>query len=187
MQLKALPGTFYRAGKPQPVELSPGARERLRLLQAWEALRDKGLTSVECSQVLQAARATIYRWRSRWRRAGPCGLEDGSRAPKGCRRPTWSGELVQAVLELRVQYGWGKDKLVILLRRAGWHVSTSMVGRILSSLKRRGVLVEPPRRPVSAARRRPRRPYAIRKPKDYSPTAPGGLVQLDTPDLGPLP
>src|SRR3990172_6095935 len=187
MQLKALPGTFYRAGRLQPPELSAAARERLRWLQAWEALRDKGLTSVECSQVLQAPRATIYRWRGRWKRAGPSALEDGSRAPKRRRQPTWSAELSQAVLELREQYGWGKDKLVILLRRVGWQVSNSMVGRILSSLKRRGVLLEPPRRPVSAARRRPRRPYAIRKPKDYPLTAPGDLVQLDTLDLRPLP
>src|SRR3990170_3416259 len=187
MQLKALPGTFYRAGRLQPVEPSPRARERLRLLQAWEALRDKGLWSVECSQVLQVPRATIYRWRSRWKRAGPCALEDGSRAPKRRRQTTWSGELVQAVLELREQYGWGKDKLVILLRRAGWQVSTSMVGRIISSLKGRGVLLEPPRRAVSARKRRPKRPHAIRKPKEYTVNAPGNLVQLDTLDLRPLP
>src|SRR4030042_4307323 len=103
MQLKALPGTFYRAGRVQPTELSPEARQRLRLLQAWEALHDKGLTSVECSRVLEVPRATIYRWRSRWRRAGPCGLEYGSRVPKRRRRPTWSGELVQVLLERRAQ------------------------------------------------------------------------------------
>src|SRR3990172_13219036 len=185
MQLKALPGTFYRAGRLQPVEPSPRARERLRLLEAWKARRDKGLWSVECSQALQVPRATIYRWRSRWKRAGPCGLEDGSRAPKRRRQTTWSGELAQAVLELREQYGWGKDKLVILLRRAGWQVSTSMVGRILSSLKRRGILLEPPRRPVSATKRRPRRPYAIRKPRDYQACQPGDIVQVDTLDLRP--
>src|SRR3989304_1676645 len=82
MELKALPGTFYRAGRLQPPELSAEARERLRWLQAWEALRDKGLTSVECSQVLQAPRATIYRWRGRWRQAGPSALEDGARGPQ---------------------------------------------------------------------------------------------------------
>jgi transposase InsO family protein len=114
-------------------------------------------------------------------------LEDGSRAPKRRRQPPWSGELAQAILELREQYGWGKDKLVILLRRGGWHVSTSMVGRILSSLKRRGILLEPPRRPVSATKRRPRRPYAIRKPRDYQARQPGDIVQVDTLDLRPLP
>ncbi len=187
MQLKALPGTFYRAGRLQPTELSAKAGERLRLLRAWEALRDKGLTSVECSQVLQVPRATIYRWRSRWRHTGPGGLEGGWRAPKRRRGPTWSSQLSQAVLELRELHGWGKDKLVILLGRAGWQVSTSMVGRILTSLRERGVLVEtylknPWQRP------RPfKRPYGIRKPKDYTVEAPGDLVQLDTLDLRPLP
>jgi len=187
MQLKALPGTFYRAGRLQPIDLSAEARERLRLLQAWEALRGKGLTGVECSQVLQVPRATIYRWRSRWKRVGPGGLEGGSRSPKRRRCPTWSPALSQAVLELREQYGWGKDKLVILLRRAGWQVSTSMVGRILCSLKRRGLLIEPPRRPVSARKRQPKRPHAVRKPRDYPIATPGDLVQLDTLDLRPLP
>src|SRR3972149_4907322 len=106
MQLKALPGTFYRAWRLQPTELSPAARERLRWLKAWEALRDKGLTRV-------------------------------------------GG------------------------RRARWHVPPAMVGRILSSLNRRGILLEPPRRRVSATRRRPRRPYAIRKPREYQACQPG--------------
>lgn len=192
MQLKALPGTFYRAGRLQLPELSAKAQDRLRLLRTWEALRVKGLTGVECSQVLQVPRATIYRWRSRWKRMGPGGLQEGSRAPKRRRRATWGGDLSQAVLKLREQYGWGKDKLVILLRRSGWQadarrVSTSMVGRILCSLKRRGLLREPPRRSVSARKRRPKRPYAVRKPKEYAVNAPGHLVQVDTLDLRPLP
>jgi len=187
MQLKALPRSFYRAGRLQTAEPSPRAGERLRVLQAWEALRARGLSGVECSRILGIPRATIYRWRSRWKRSGPGGLEEGSRAPKKCRQPSWSPELIQALLELREQYGWGKDKLVILLRRAGWQVSTSMVGRILCSLKRRGLLREPPRRPVSARKRRPKRPHAVRKPKEYTVNDPGDLVQVDTLDLRPLP
>jgi transposase InsO family protein len=187
MQLKALPRSFYRAGRLQAAEPSARVGERLRVLRAWEAFRARGLSGVECSGILGIPRATIYRWRGRWKRAGPCSLEDGSRAPKKRRQPSWSPELVQALLELREQYGWGKDKLVILLRRAGWQVSTSMVGRILCSLKRRGLLIEPPRRTVSARKRRPKRPYAVRKPKEYAVNAPGHLVQLDTLDLRPLP
>ena len=54
-------------------------------------------------------------------------------------------KLSQTVLKLRERYPrWGKDKLVVLLRRQGWQVSTSMTGRILTSLKARGVLKEPP-------------------------------------------
>jgi len=38
---------------------------------------------------------------------------------------------------------WGKDKLVLLLKKEGVDLSTSMVGRILKKLKERGILVEP--------------------------------------------
>ena len=83
----------------------------------------------------------------------------------------------------------GRDlpSLVVLLRHQGWQVSTSMVGRILRQLKERGVLVEPPRQPVSARKRPHLRPYAVRKPKDYRVAFPGDLVQVDTLDLRPLP
>jgi transposase InsO family protein len=95
---------------------------------------------------------------------------------------------VEAVLRAREEFpGWGKDKLVVLLRDGGWSVSTSMVGRILGRLKERGVLVEPRRRPLSAPRRAHPRPYAVRKPKEYLVKEPGDLVQVDTLDLRPVP
>ena len=53
-------------------------------------------------------------------------------------------------------------------------------------LKDRGVLQEPVRNHVSARRRVLKRPYAIRKPKDYVVGQPGDLVQLDTLDIRPL-
>ena len=62
-----------------------------------------------------------------------------------------------------------------------------MVGRILTRLKARGVLKEPPRNGISA-RKRPRpRPYAVRKPKEYQAKEPGDIVQIDTLDVRPLP
>jgi putative transposase len=92
------------------------------------------------------------------------------------------------VLRLREKYPrWGKDKLVILLREEGWQVSTSMVGRIIHRLKERGMLRQPVRNHVSAHRRGLKRPYAVRKPKDYVVTQPGDLIQLDTLDIRPLP
>ena len=42
-----------------------------------------------------------------------------------------------------------------------------MAGRILHKLKERGVLKEPVSNHISARRRRLKRPYAIRKPKEY--------------------
>ena len=61
-----------------------------------------------------------------------------------------------------------------------------MAGRILSDAKRRGILREPSR-PGVRRNPKPKRPYAVRKPKDYRPTRPGDLVQVDTLDVRPLP
>jgi len=171
-----------------PPELSPEAKERLRWLSAWEALLKQGLSTEEASRVLEIARATLYRWQSRFKTQGPRGLEDRSRRPKNKRKPTWSFELVQATQKLREAYPrWGKDKLVVLLHRQGFRVSTSMVGRILTYLKARGVLKEPPRYRIKGSRRLKPRPYGVRKPKDHQVRKPGDLVEVDTLDIRPLP
>jgi putative transposase len=75
----------------------------------------------------------------------------------------------------------------VLLQRQRFSCSASTVGRTISCLKARGILNEPPKNHVSAPRRRIKRPYAIRKPKDYLISEPGDLVQLDTLDIRPLP
>src|SRR3990172_8909182 len=125
--------------------------------------------------------------RKPWQARHPKGLEDRSRRPHNLRKATWSTDLERSVLALREQYPrWGKDKLVVLLRRQGLVVSTSMVGRILGRLKDTGQLIEPPpeRR---KSKKYPPRPYAIRKPKGYLAKEPGDLVEVDTVDLRPLP
>jgi transposase InsO family protein len=103
------------------------------------------------------------------------------------RESTWSRELAQAVLHFRREYHWGKDKLVVLARREGWEVSTSMVGRILHNLKERGLLWEPDLRDPCMVKRPHKRPYATRKPRDYVAKAPGDLVEVDTADIRLLP
>jgi transposase InsO family protein len=131
---------------------------------------------------------TFYRWLRRYRRAGPRALEDRSHRPQRVRQPTWGPQLAQAVLQLRQDHPrWGKDKLVVLLRGAGWQASTSMVGRILRRLKEDGVLWETDLRDPCILRRRQTRPYAVRKPRDYPVEVPGDLVQVDTADLRLLP
>jgi transposase InsO family protein len=96
--------------------------------------------------------------------------------------------LVQALLRSRQEYPrWGKDKLVILLRREGFTCSASTVGRILKKLKERGVLTEPLPNHISARKSQRQRPYAIRKPKDYVVKDPGDMVEVDTLDVRPLP
>ena len=133
-------------------------------------------------------RSTLYRWQRRLERDGPEGLEARSCRPRHCRQATWSPELAQVVLKLREEYPrWGKDKLVVLLRRRGQQVSASMVGRILARLKARGVLRQTPRNGLLACRRHYPRPHAVRKPRDYRAHQPGDLVQVDTLDVRPLP
>src|SRR5262249_20388898 len=184
MEIIGLPWPFNPRAKFPPLELPPNARDRLRALQLWHATGDVRLVS----QTFQVSRATLYRWRAQFVPQDPSTLQARSRRPHRVRRPQWSRALVAAVRRMRQTYPrWGKDKLVILLRRAGLTVSTSPVGRFLVTRRRQGHLVDPPRRGISARKRRPPRPYAIRKPRGYVPTSPGDLVQVDTLDLRPLP
>ena len=188
MRVVGLPRSFYYTNTHSILALSSTAQVRWRMVESWQALRAQGLSSTKASQVLHLPRATLYRWASRLASQGPQGLEEQSRGPHHRRQPTWSPLMAQAVLKLRETYPrWGKDKLVVLLRREGWQISTSMVGRILTALKQRRQLVEAPLGIVSATRRPLRRPYAVRKPKEYQANLPGDLVQVDTVDLRPLP
>lgn len=131
---------------------------------------------------------TFYRWKRRYEPSHLETLEDRSHRPRHVRQPMYSVELVEAVVGLREMYPrWGKNKLVILLKAEGYHVSASTVGRILRYAKRRGILKEPIPNYVSARKRLRKRPYATRKPKGYEARQGGDIVQLDTLDLRPLP
>jgi len=166
------------------VELSPRERDRLRVLGLWQETRDGPLAC----RTFGVSRATLYRWRRRFDPTDLTSLKERSRRPRRVRTPRWPLKLITAVHQVRETYPrWGKDKLVILLRAQGHATSASTVGRILTSLRKHGRLVEPKRRPLGAAKRRPRRPYAMRKPQEYHPRRPGDLVQLDTLDIRPLP
>ena len=188
MRVVGLPRPFYKLARTTLGDLPAEAQERLRWVRCWQTLRQQGLSASAAAEVLGLPRSTLYRWDRALREEGPAGLRSKSRRPRRVRSPTWSPELAQAVLELRERFPrWGKDKLAVLLRRGGWSVSTSMVGRILTRLKARGVLREPPRHGVSAHRRPRPRPYAVRKPREYRAREPGDIVQVDTLDVRPLP
>jgi len=135
------------------------------------------------------SRQTFYRWQRRYDPQNLTTLEAHSHRPHRRRQPSWSSRLADRVLALRLLYPrWGKDKLAVLIRQQKLTVSTSMVGRILTQLKRQGRLIEAPRGGVPGSRRALRsRPYAIRKPKQYAVSRPGDLVQVDTLDVRPLP
>jgi putative transposase len=153
-------------------EVSREARLRLQWMDYYQA---HGRNAALSCRHIGISRQTFYRWKRRYRPGDLTTLESRSHRPRRLRQPTWSPELSQ------------KDKLVVLLRREEWQVSTSMVGRILKRLKERGVLREPLPNAISARRRHWPRPYAVRKPREYSVQQPGDLVQVDTLDVRPLP
>jgi len=173
-----------RPGAGSGVELSRAARARLLWIDFYRCQRNAALT---CRR-FGLSRPTFYRW---WRRYDPhdlTTLEDRSHRPHRRRQPTWTPELADRVLTLRRQYPrWGKDKLAVLLAREGRRVSVSMVGRILTRLKQRGVLHEPPRLRARLLRRAHGRRYAVRKPRGWTVRRPGDLVEVDTLELRPLP
>lgn len=182
-QFRATARGAFRLGQA-PI-LSRGAKQRLKWMDYYRAHR--GNASLTC-RYFGISRQTFYRWKRRYQAQRPQSLEEGSRRPHRQRQPTWSSALAEAVQRLREERPrWGKDKLVCLLREQGWAVSTSMVGRILTRLKARGALREPPWNGISARKRQRPRPYAIRKPKEYQARFPGDLVQLDTLDVRPFP
>jgi transposase InsO family protein len=173
---------------PQAAERLPGAqlsREAKQRLRILDYARTHSVAAT-CRH-FGIARSTFYRWQRRYDPTRLSLLENRSSRPQRCRRPTWTAAQAEAVRQARERHPrWGKDKLAVVLKRDGSTLSVSMVGRILTDLRRRGVLVEP-----KSARLRPQsrhaRPYAVRKPQDYPLIAPGDLVQVDTMHLTPLP
>jgi len=179
---------FYQLAKHSPIKLSEQAQMRLRMVSAWQALRGQGVRGEEAARILGISRATLYRWDHRLECEGPRGLEDRSRRPKRVRKRQWGLEEITVIQELRELYPrWGKEKLTILAKREGVELSVSTTGRILKYLKERKQLKEIDTRRPYYAKKRPKRPYAIRKPKDYSISIPGDLVQIDTLDIHPFP
>ncbi|BDG16751.1 hypothetical protein TbrSNM41_14850 [Thermus brockianus] len=97
----------------------------------------------------------------------------------------WSSDLLIRVEALRKENPtWGRWPIWLTLRKEGFAVSERTVGRILAYLEAHG-RVESVAAFLAQARRgkggrRPRRPYAQRKPKGYEVGHPGDLIQVDT-------
>jgi transposase InsO family protein len=174
-----VPGAEYIRSLVRQGTISQDAAKRLKWFDYYGQCGDARLTCRHFGISPQ----TFYRWKNRFDSYDLTTLEAASRRPHRVRRPMTPAPVQNRILELRTKYPrWGKDKLVVLLRREGLRVSTSTVGRVMKRLKDRGVLVEPLNvRQAKEARRRRRRPrYAIRKPEGYRVTSPGDLIQVDT-------
>ena len=119
-------------------ELSREANQRLKWFDYYERC---GHNARLTCRHFDISPQTFYRWKRRYDPKHVETLEDHSHRPRHIRQPTYSVELVEAVVKLREKYPrWGKNKLVILLQVEGYQVSASTVGRILRYAKGRGIL-----------------------------------------------
>jgi len=181
MQVFGLPGHVIRNGRAASRLIDAetaniAAASRRDAVARWRHAMAKGLSAADAARTVGVPRSTLYRWRD--------DAEPKSRRPHNVRKPVWSPALVEAVEALRLDNPmWGKRKLAVLIRREGFVVSVSTVGRILNSLMQRGVV-----QPVPTLRRRPGgrrfriigKRHAQRLPKGLKPSQPGELVQIDT-------
>jgi transposase len=142
MQIKYLHKSVYRVRGIDETEYSPEVYQRLHAIET-----HKKLTAQQCSEqvileALQMSRATLYRWRQRYKARGLAGLANDSRRPNRLRVPLWSHELEQLVFKLRKKHPmYGKYKITVLLKRECLRtISVSSVGRIIRIfLKRKAV------------------------------------------------
>jgi putative transposase len=180
MQVFGLPGHIIRAGKVASRIAAKSSDNEAAIRRAtvarWRQAMADGLTAEQAAQAVGKARATLYRWLER--------AEPRSRRPRRVRTRTWTPALVEAVEHLRGDNPmWGKRKLAVLLRREGFVVSVSTVGRIIAHLVARGAVVAVPilrRKPAQRRWRLLNRGHAKRLPKGLKPDKPGALVQIDT-------
>jgi len=141
MQIKVLGMPRSRSLERGAAELSREAQQRLAWFDYYQA---HGRKAALTRRYFGISRQTFYRWKRCYDPDDLKSWEDASHRPHRRRQPTWTPRRVERALALRRQYPrGGKDKLVVLLGREGRRVSTSLVGRILRYLKKRGLLIEP--------------------------------------------
>lgn len=175
---------FNWAARHSACELNTKELDRLRALALWQRT---GHRQLAC-QTFGLSQASLYRWRKRLDPHDLSSMKERPRRPYRLREANWPSALIRSLKALRHRYPrWGKNKLVVLLQAQGFTLSAPTVGRILRRLREKGQLVEPKHRAISARRRRLRRLYAVRKPRDYVVRRPGDLVEVDTLDVRPLP
>jgi transposase InsO family protein len=187
MQVFGLPRRVIRSARAASRLLAaqPSNSEAARRRDAvarWLKARADGLTSERAAAAVGTPLSTLKRWEKDPR--------PKSRRPKRVRKPDRPPGLVAEIERLRADFStWGKAKIGPVLRRSGFTVSDSAVGRVLSAMIARGRVLSVrdilrKHGPRSAPKTRA---YAVRKPKDLVFERPGDVVQIDTLSIAILP
>lgn len=111
----------------------------------WEKLRQEGVSIATCQAISGLSRATYYRHRKILENLLK-GIHPPSKKPKKLNQPRWGEAEKKWVLCIRKENpSYGKEKISIILKRDhGQAISESTVGRILSHLKKKNLILASP-------------------------------------------
>lgn len=146
----------------------------------WEILRSEGVRINTAQQLLGFSQSTYYRMRNILKDLKK-GISPPSKKPKKVNKPQWGEAELQLVLRIRRENPtYGKEKIAIILKRDhGFTMSESTVGRILTHLKAKGLIIKS----LSALRTKRKRNFqGHAKPwtyKEYKSMVMGERVQID--------
>src|SRR5512136_356157 len=119
-----IPGSEYIRELVRRGTISPEAAKKLRWMDHYFKNRNARLTC----RYFGISPKTFYRWKNRFDPYDLKTLEEESRRPDHVRKSQTPVAVVEKILELRTRYPrWGKNKIVVLLRREGIKVSASTV------------------------------------------------------------
>jgi len=150
-------------------KLTDQAKQRLKILDWHKAHRKNSSLTARHFGI---GRMTLYRWQVRFKKFGILGLNELSKKPKHLRKPTTIWQIVSRVVELRKQYPtWSKHKLSAILKREGFVVSESTVGRIL---KRKNLIDKK----ISRKKRKSALHPKARFPKGMKINCEGQMIQI---------
>lgn len=126
------------------LQLSKTANYRLKCVENYIKLRQKGLSEPEALEIIDVTRSTLFRWLKKYKNRKTTELENKSRRPLNFRESkVITHELVSHVLKIRQEFPmFGKEKIRILLQKEGVFVSSSTVGRILKLLFNRNKIMK---------------------------------------------
>jgi transposase InsO family protein len=160
---------------PVPLNLSKQAKLRLRWMDYYHTHKDASLT---CRH-FGITRSLFYKWKQRYDRLGPRGLENASKRPARVRTPTTPTVYVDLIRGLRRAHPeYSKYKLAVILERdCGVALSASTIGRIITQYN---LFFE---RSVGPKRVRYRGTVRRRLPQGLTGVRPGELVEVDVKHL----
>ena len=155
---------------------SKSLSEKARLRLGWMDYINEGNSIRKTSRHYGIAESTIRYWRNKYDKWHLSSLENDSKRPKNVRESTVTFSIMDRIIELRQEYGWGKRKLQVLLKRERISIGQTRIQKIIN----KAGLKRTKREKKYKLRLNRRHMYSV--PKGIV-RQPGGLVYLDVKHL----